>query len=294
MVWEFWGFLVIENIYGSLLFWMSDSLVILRISGDFLFWVSDNLLVRMSDILIVLKTSGFFFWQAEILTVPGSLRVVRFSGDLPFWVSNGLIVLRGSGVLSLWGYLAVCHSKCLTLIVLRTSGGLLFWMSDSLIVLSICFLTGWLSEILRISDHLLFWLTGCLKISQKFWEYLKIYWSDCLIIWWSEKIWRWDLIIWKSEIFWYQKISDSDYQIFRPANPQCFSVCQIYVTDIRFFQMIRFSQTFRTLSSCWWLAGLCCWCTWLWLRLHMLQWQAAPMLPLVALEACMVLLPGTG
>ena len=34
--------------------------------------------------------------------------------------------------------------------------------------------------------------------------------------------------------------------MFRLADPQFFSVHQVYVSDIRFFQTIRFSQTFRT------------------------------------------------
>ena len=34
--------------------------------------------------------------------------------------------------------------------------------------------------------------------------------------------------------------------MFRLIDPQLFSVHQIYVSDIRLFQTIRFSQTFRT------------------------------------------------
>jgi len=149
--------------------------------------------------------------------------------------------------------------------------------------------------VLRISDHLLFWLSGCLKISQKVWEYLKIYWSDCLIIWWSEKIWRWDLMIWESEIFWYQKISDS--QIIRYSDQQTPSFFQ-YVRSIllisAFFRWSDFLRPLELLSSCW-----CYWCMSLLIRLSLALWSCAHFLcypchvsVLIRLSSSLVMIDG--
>ena len=140
--------------------------------------------------------------------------------------------------LTVWEYLIFCCSGCLTL-----------WQSES--IWNSTVLNVWHSDTLTLwehlrtccSDSLTVW--KCLKTSDNIWVSENIWWSTVLTVWWSDCLRKsGGLLIWESEIFWKLLISDifrlSDHQMFRSADPQFFSVHQIYVSDI------RFSQTFRT------------------------------------------------